>query len=402
MKERMAKTSWREGWKNGRRPHMVNNSCIESQPYKQRYSGAKAMPLPKMPFLAPPDHTAPARRTLRARMGDAGLSLLVTLTLAMPLSLAGMSLLASDRAMAQTPAKQLFGKKIAPANLQSRAIGSYAKGCLAGGRALSIDGPAWQAMRLSRNRNWGHPVLISFVEKLAVDARAYDGWNGLLVGDLAQPRGGPMLTGHASHQIGLDADIWLRPMPERRFSRNEREKVSAISMLKKGTRTVDPSKFSMAHFRLIKRAASTPGVARIFVHPGIKKALCDRAGDDRAWLRQVRPWYGHHYHFHVRMSCPPGNEGCKNQAPPPAGDGCGKELAWWLSDEPWKPKKLVKKDPNKKPVKRRQVTLADLPAACSAVLDAAPLQSASVAYPSVAPSIAAPLQALPKPRPLPN
>jgi penicillin-insensitive murein endopeptidase len=308
--------------------------------------------------------------------------------------------------MAQTAAKKLFGRKKAPANLQARAIGSYAKGCLAGGRALSIDGPAWQAMRLSRNRNWGHPNLVAFVEKLAIDAKAYDGWNGLLVGDLAQPRGGPMLTGHASHQIGLDADIWLRPMPQRRFTKAEREKVSAISMLRKGTRTVDQKKFTMAHFRLIKRAASTPGVARIFVHPGIKKALCDRAGADRAWLRQVRPWYGHHYHFHVRMKCPADNAGCKNQAPPPAGDGCGKELSWWLSDAPWKPKKPVKPKPGKKPKPRRQITLADLPAACSAVLDAAPLkgmgaQAASARQMAPSQPISV-LYALPKPRPLIN
>ena len=314
----------------------------------------------------------------------------------------------SQTALAQTPAKQLFGKKKAPANLRSRAIGSYAKGCLAGGRALSIDGPAWQAMRLSRNRNWGHPVLIAFVERLAIEARAHDGWNGLLVGDLAQPRGGPMLTGHASHQIGLDADIWLRPMPDRRYTRKEREEISAISMLRKGTRTVDANKFTMAHFRLIKRAASTPGVARIFVHPGIKKALCDRAGSDRSWLRQVRPWYGHHYHFHVRMTCPPGNPGCKNQKAPPSGDGCGKELSWWLSDEPWTPKKPKKTDPKKKPKKRRQITLADLPDACSAVLDAAPVRLAqndltpTVKQSRFAPSAGdlSPITVLPRPRPL--
>lgn len=324
-------------------------------------------------------------------------------------------LLFATHTSAQTPAKQLFGKKKLPANLQARSIGSYAKGCLAGGRALSIDGPAWQAMRLSRNRNWGHPVLIAFIEKLAIDAQAHDGWNGLLVGDLAQPRGGPMLTGHASHQIGLDADIWLRPMPQRRFNRQEREEVSAISMLKRGTRTVDSAKFTMAHFRLIKRAASTPGVARIFVHPGIKKALCDRAGSDRAWLRQVRPWYGHHYHFHIRMSCPPGNPGCKNQAPPPKGDGCGKELSWWLSDAAWKPKKSKKpkkKDPKKKPKKRRQMILADLPNACTAVLDAQPVammnrkepvqqpkRSRLVTEPSYSEPITT-FYALPRPRPL--
>ncbi|HJU33155.1 MAG TPA: penicillin-insensitive murein endopeptidase, partial [Hyphomicrobiaceae bacterium] len=93
------------------------------------------------------------------------------------------------------PAKLLFGAAKSPAPMGARAIGFYAKGCLAGATALPIDGPAWQAMRLSRNRNWGHPKLVALVEKLAVEAKAHDGWSGLLVGDLSQPRGGPMLTG---------------------------------------------------------------------------------------------------------------------------------------------------------------------------------------------------------------
>ena len=110
-----------------------------------------------------------------------------------------------------TPAKKLFGAKKLPLNMQARAIGSYAKGCLSGGKALSVTGPAWQAMRTSRNRNWAHPALVKLVEKLAKESKQSDGWNGLLVGDMSQPRGGPMLTGHASHQIGLDADVWFTP-----------------------------------------------------------------------------------------------------------------------------------------------------------------------------------------------
>jgi penicillin-insensitive murein DD-endopeptidase len=57
--------------------------------------------------------------------------------------------------------------------------------------------------------------LLALLERLANDARSLDGWPGLLIGDMAQPRGGPMITGHESHQIGLDADIWLTPMPDR-------------------------------------------------------------------------------------------------------------------------------------------------------------------------------------------
>ena len=111
-----------------------------------------------------------------------------------------------------TPAKELFGRKSQPAKLESRTIGFYSKGCLSGAVALPINGATWQVMRLSRNRNWGHPNLVQFLERLAAQGPK-TGWRGLLVGDMSQPRGGPMLTGHASHQVGLDADIWLTPMP---------------------------------------------------------------------------------------------------------------------------------------------------------------------------------------------
>ncbi len=101
------------------------------------------------------------------------------------------------------PAKRLFGMQKLPAHLKSAAIGTYAMGCLAGAQQLPITGDSWQVMRLSRNRNWGTPQLIALLEKLSAEAKAQAGWNGFLVGDMAQPRGGPMITGHASHQIGL-------------------------------------------------------------------------------------------------------------------------------------------------------------------------------------------------------
>ena len=274
------------------------------------------------------------------------------------------------------PAKNYFGYMDGPAPLKARAIGSYAKGCLAGGAALPEDGPSWQVMRLSRNRNWGHPELIDFLQDLAKDAPGL-GWRGLLVGDLAQPRGGPMTSGHASHQIGLDADIWLTEMPGRRLSQQEREDISAISMLKgpldvKGAdRSVDPGKWTDVHARLIRRASEDRRVARIFVNPTIKKALCKfETGKDRSWLRKVRPWWGHHYHFHVRLSCPPDSAGCVNQKPPPPGDGCGSQLTYWLSDEPWVPKNPPKPGEAPPVVKKRAIALAALPRDCRTVLAA--------------------------------
>jgi hypothetical protein len=87
-------------------------------------------------------------------------------------------------------------------------------------------------MRLSRDRNWGHPRLLDCLERFAADARTLDGWPGLLVGDMSQPRGGPMITGHSSHQVGLDVDLWLTPMPDRTLTAEERENMIAVSMLK--------------------------------------------------------------------------------------------------------------------------------------------------------------------------
>lgn len=267
-------------------------------------------------------------------------------------------------------AKELFGKVSTPAALRPNAFGSYARGCQAGAVSLPENGDAWQVMRLSRNRFWGQPELIDYLKDLADDVPGL-GWRGLMVGDMAQPRGGPMLTGHASHQIGLDADIWLKQMPDHVMSARERENVSAVSMLRGplnvagANRTVDPKKFTVTHARLIRRAAKDKRVARIFVSPGIKKALCEFETGDRSWLRVIRPWWGHHYHFHVRLKCPAGSKGCKNQNLPPPGDGCGKPLTYWMSDEPWVPKKGTKPGKPKPPM-----TLAALPKACVDVLTA--------------------------------
>ena len=266
------------------------------------------------------------------------------------------------------PAKELFGAVKDAAPLAARAIGFYARGCIAGAKPLAIDGPSWQAMRLSRNRNWGHPQLVRMVEKLATEAKAQDGWNGLLVGDMSQPRGGPMLTGHASHQIGLDADIWLTPMPGHRLTTKEREDLAATSMLSEDKISVDPKVWTPAHAKLIRRAASYPDVERVLVNPAIKKALCEQTtGSERAVLHKIRPYWGHHYHMHIRIACPKGSDNCEAQAPPPSDDGCGKEIDDWIAllSRPPVPAK-----PDAKPAKPKPpLTLAQLPAECRTVLE---------------------------------
>ncbi len=261
-----------------------------------------------------------------------------------------------------TPAKQLFGRKTAPLAGAPRSIGGYADGCLAGGMALPISGPNWQVMRLSRNRNWGNPALIEFLERFADNAKKV-GWNGLLIGDMSQPRGGPMITGHASHQIGLDADIWFTPMPDHVLSREEREFDGAVDMVASDRLDVDPKVWTHARTDLIRAAAQDAAVTRIFVNAAIKKAMCREAGSDRDWLAKVRPWWGHAEHFHVRIACPADSPQCKPQPPVPEGDGCGHEMDFWFKDSTLHPQ------PPAVPAKPKPgITLAGLPAACKDVV----------------------------------
>ena len=255
-------------------------------------------------------------------------------------------------------AKRVFGLAAGPAPGSARAIGDYTKGCVAGAVQLPADGPNWQVMRPSRNRSWGHPVLIGFLQRVASALPTTAGWPGLLVGDIGQPRGGPMLTGHTSHQVGLDADIWLTPMPERRLSAAERDNISATDVVAANGRDIDPSVWRPQHRRLLEAFARGPEVERIFVNPAIKRALCREAGADRAWLERIRPWWGHNYHFHIRLACPRGETECHDQRPPPSGDGCGADLDWWFTQET---KHLTPREPAIGP------RVSELPAGCAAL-----------------------------------
>ncbi len=290
--------------------------------------------------------------------------LLVILFLALP-----------SAALSAPLAKDLFGAQRGPSQQRSEAIGTYANGCGAGMVQLPESGPTWQAMRLSRNRNWGQPELVQYLMDLSVQARRI-GWAGLYIGDMSQPRGGPMKSGHASHQIGLDADIWMLPPKRLNLSRGEREKISSISV-----RTNDQTRingnWTPAHQALLRAAASDPRVDRIFVAAAVKIAMCNATPrNDRAWLQKIRPLYGHNTHFHVRLKCPRGARYCKTQKPTVAelskgGDGCDETLNWWVTtylEELRNPPKATKKKPGKRKKTAREFTMADLPRACTSVL----------------------------------
>ena len=262
---------------------------------------------------------------------------------------------------AQT-AQALFATKATPSPHGAHPVGRHARGCLAGGVQLPESGPTWQAMRLGRNHNWGHPAMIAFVEDLSRSATRV-GWKGLYVGDISQARGGPV-KGHASHQTGLDVDIWFTPPPRLDLSRREREQLSAIDVRAADQRHVNGN-WTKSHEALLKAAAQDPRVNRIFVTAPAKLAMCaDTGAKDRAWLGKIRPWWGHNDHFHVRLNCPAGAEGCVNPDPVPAGDGC-QEAVWWVTEA------LEPPDPDAPtPKPKPPLRLADLPPQCGEVLSA--------------------------------
>jgi len=248
------------------------------------------------------------------------------------------------------------------------AIGSYDRGCLSGAIALSQNTKGLQIMRPGRHRFYGHPELIDYLEGLAQNTRtAQVDW--LLVGDLANARGGPHLQGHKSHQTGLDVDIWfMNPSLSTIYSREERDTISAQSVLLSGTNpSLNPRLWTPTQETVLKIAASFTQVERIFVNPVIKKELCRRFQYDpeqKSWLRKIRPWWGHDDHFHVRLSCPQSSTLCHVQAPLPAGNGCDGSLDWWFSDEAKEQGRRILEtqlelDTQKLPV---------LPAECDAVL----------------------------------
>ena len=236
----------------------------------------------------------------------------------------------------------------------ARSIGSAANGCLAGAMALPLSGPGWETLRPARNRFWGNPALVNFIADMAGRTSSL---GTLLIGDMAQPRGGRMTYGHGSHQTGVDVDILYR-LASSPLSDDERANPLMDSVVTPDD-VLNPALWGAAQVAVVKTFASETRVERIFVNAAIKRSLCRSVKTDRAWLRVLRPWWGHDEHFHVRLRCPSADRDCLPGAPLPEGDGCGPELDWWFSDEAKHPVKPTK--PAEPPV---------APVACRAIWDA--------------------------------
>jgi len=217
-----------------------------------------------------------------------------------------------------------------PTGGSPRSVGETNSGCIAGAQSLPLEGKGYQVMHIERNRYWGHADLVNAIKILGKQS-AQRNLGTLMVGDLGQPRGGPLPFGHRSHQSGLDVDVWFNLDAKILAGANAmRSNIGAPSMLNDSQTGLDRDRWTTDHVTLLELAANLPGVDRIFVNPYIKKELCESVVGNRDWLRVIRPWYNHDDHFHMRLSCPADSASCRTQEPVPIGDGCDSSLDWWF------------------------------------------------------------------------
>jgi penicillin-insensitive murein endopeptidase len=244
----------------------------------------------------------------------------------------------------------------APTNSVPQVIGGYSAGCIDGAVPLPLAGEGFRVVHPERNRIFGHPELIDLIAELSLRLRELE-LPALSIGDLSQPRGGPTPSGHASHQTGLDVDIWFVPPWTGR----------PFSMVDVKHKRPSPL-FDDDIVRLLVLAASDTRVDRIFVNPVLKRALCQRTVDDfdRTWLQKLRPWYGHDDHFHVRVACPIDSPTCIPPSLLPPGDGCD-QLASWLRQ-----KTVPVRKKGQPSYFAKAAPAPELPDDCRALLDPAP------------------------------
>lgn len=259
-----------------------------------------------------------------------------------------------------SPSENPWSKIKNPTLGSPQSIGVYTAGCIRGALSLPATGIGYQVMRPSRNRFYGHPQLLQFIQDFGKQIRSKKGGD-LLIGDMGMPRGGPTLSGHASHQTGLDVDIWfIQAKKNQVFSPAEREHLSAPSMVLDDFEKLNWKHWTKHKMKLLKAAAEFNSVQRIFVNPVIKREVCAHYKGE-PWVSKLRPWWFHGEHFHVRLQCPQGDLTCAIQEAVPEGDGCDATLEDWFTPQT----KLKEKDMREHPTKAQMPTLPKL---CADVL----------------------------------
>lgn len=209
-----------------------------------------------------------------------------------------------------------------PTEGKPEAIGEYSLGCLRGAETFNGNEKGLILTQMKRGRYWGHPDLIKLLTRAGEEFAKQN--KKIMIGDLSQSRGGPTLTGHNSHQNGLDVDVWFK-MPSLK---------DQLSLRELETEEMKPvQELGPEQVKLIQFFAQDSSVERIFINPSFKKKLCLDKKLTAEEHHKLRAWWGHDDHIHVRLKCPADGPLCISQNPIPAGDGCGEDLNWWFTEE---------------------------------------------------------------------
>jgi penicillin-insensitive murein endopeptidase len=266
-------------------------------------------------------------------------------------------------------ARDFFGSEARGSADAPEVIGFYSNGCVAGAQALPETGPTWQAMRLSRNRNWGHPELDRLCHGPQPAGRRHHIVERPLRGRHEPAARRPDAnSSHVSHQNGLDVDIWMLPARDLNLSVEARESLSSISMrsqrgawirqLDRGSRAgAAPCRqrpTGRAHLRRHRRsrsgfAGTRPGTVTTSTGSGPSAATITISTCGSPVL--------------------PGRATCEEQEPPEPGDGCAEAEARReaiLNPPPPVPDDGVRPPPG--PPRGNRVTLGQVPRQCLTLL----------------------------------
>lgn len=203
--------------------------------------------------------------------------------------------------------------------------GFYSRGRLVSADLLPPDGFGFVKIHRPRNRGFGSFDLVQVLRETARQMQElFPSIDRVQIGDMSAEHGG-FISGHASHQNGLDADVAFL-----RLNRTEQDPESTSgfheSFVHNGFLTPN---FDLArNWAYAKLLVATGRVQRVFVNEVVKRGLCAYVAaqggleTERETLRRLRVIRGHTDHFHVRVTCPAQSPDCAPQEEVPADPGC--------------------------------------------------------------------------------
>jgi penicillin-insensitive murein endopeptidase len=203
-------------------------------------------------------------------------------------------------------------------------IGSPNAGRIQHPARLPDEGKGWLKLFLPRDRAWGSAALVRLLRGAGNEIEnLFPGRSRLQVGDMSAAEGGK-ISGHRSHQNGLDADLAY-------YDLNDLEQDPqlttgfALDMVQKGT--VSPRFDLERNWHLIRILAQDPAVQRIFIDRHLISALCfyalEQTQADLALIfAKLGHFANHSDHLHVRLNCPAHQRRCVSGRPPLAPSVC--------------------------------------------------------------------------------